>query len=82
MAVRQLTHEEVMALPPVIDLKTAGLAWGFGATKTAELYRKGEFRCTVLKLGRSYKVRKVDLLRSLGYNPDGTAAPPSDSDAA
>jgi hypothetical protein len=68
--------EELLALPPVTDLATAGRAWGIGATKSAELYRKGEFPCTVLKLGRSYKVRKVDLLKSLGLNLDGTPADP------
>lgn len=72
MAVRKLTTEEVMALPPVTDLKMAGLAWGIGVTKAAELVRIGEFPCPVLRLGRYYRVRKADLLESLHLNDDGT----------
>jgi hypothetical protein len=70
----RMTIEELVALPPVTDLTTAGRAWGMGASKAAELARAGEFPCPVHTLGRSKKVRKVDLLASLGLNLDGTPA--------
>lgn len=72
MAVSQLSAEEVAALPPVVSLATAARALGFGATKAADLYQAGDFPCPVLKLGRSYKVRKADLLTVLKMNADGT----------
>lgn len=81
MAVRKLSTEEVLALPPVTDLKQAGLAWGIGLTKAAEMVRNDEFPCKVLRLGRYYRVRKADLLKSLGLAEDGKPLA-GDSDAA
>jgi hypothetical protein len=74
VAVKRLTIEELLALPAVVDLTTAGRAWGVGETKAAELARAGEFPCAVRPLGRKRQVRKVDLFRSLGLNLDGTPA--------
>lgn len=65
---------ELVALPPAVDLPTAGRAWGFGRTKSHELARAGEFPCPVLRLGHAYRVTRADLLRSLGIDPDVTAA--------
>lgn len=67
-----LTIEELLQLPAVVDLTTAGRAWGMGHSKAAELARNKEFPCPVLRLGRYWKVRKVELLASLGLNLDGT----------
>lgn len=77
MPTERMTVEDVLALPPVTDLTTAGRAWGIGATKSAELAKADEFPCPVLRLGRKYKVRKVDLLRSLGMDLDGAPLPPT-----
>lgn len=67
-----LSIEELVALPAVVDLTTAGRAWRMGHSKAAELARAGTFPCPVLRLGRYWKVRKVELLASLGLNLDGT----------
>ncbi|HUK69044.1 MAG TPA: hypothetical protein VLW50_09895 [Streptosporangiaceae bacterium] len=68
-----MTIAEVLALPAAFDLSTAGRAFCLGRTKSHELARAGEFPCPVLRLGKSYRVTRTDLLRSLGIDP---AAPP------
>lgn len=68
----EMTIEELLALPAVMDLATAGRAWRMGPSKAAELARAEEFPCQVLRVGRYWKVRKVDLFRSLRLNLDGT----------
>lgn len=68
----EMSIEDLLALPAVVDLTTAGKAWRMGHSKAAELARKEEFPCPVLRVGRYWKVRKVELLRSLGLNLDGT----------
>jgi hypothetical protein len=77
-----LSIEELLALPAVVDLTTAGRAWRMGHSKAAELARAGEFPCPVLRLGRYWKVRKVELLRSLGVDPDSASAGLPSSSAA
>jgi hypothetical protein len=67
-----MTIDELLALPPVTDLVTAGRAWGIGVTKSGDLAREDDFPCKVRRVGRAWKVRKVDLFRSLGLNLDGT----------
>ncbi len=73
---------ELLALPPAVDLPTAGRAWGLGRTKAHELARAGQFPCPVLRLGHAYRVTRADLLRSLGIEPDNTAAGPAPSGPA
>lgn len=72
IAVNQMSHQDLLALPAVTDIETAGRAWGFGRSKSRDLARTGDFPCPVLKVGHAYRVRKVELLRSLGLNLDGT----------
>lgn len=67
-----MTVEELLALPAVVNLETAGKAWRLSHSTAAELARSEEFPCRVLQIGKRYKVRKVDLLQSLGLNMDGT----------
>jgi hypothetical protein len=61
----KLTEEQVLALPPAVDLVTAGRAFGLGRTKSYELARAGEFPCPVLPLGHRFMVTKANLLRVL-----------------
>lgn len=68
----EMSIEELVALPAVTDLTTAGRAWRMGHSKAAELAREGTFPCPVHRVGRYWKVRKVELLASLGLNLDGT----------
>lgn len=66
MIKNQLTKEEILALPPIIDLPTAGRAFGKGRTKSYELARADEFPCQVLPLGaHRFVVTKVALLKAL-----------------
>jgi len=78
----RMSVAELLALPPAVDLPTAGRAWGLGRTKSHELARAGEFPCPVLRLGHTYRVTRADLLHSLGIEPDVTAAGPSPGPAA
>ena len=75
--IRPLTLAELLALPAAFDLETAGRAWGFGRTKSHQLARQERFPCPVLRLGRTYRVTRTDLLRSLGFNPDANVACPA-----
>ncbi|MDF5755785.1 hypothetical protein [Spongiactinospora sp. TRM90649] len=61
-----MTEQELVALPLAVDIVTAGRALGVGRTKAHELVRSGDFPCQVLPLGHTYRVTKVDLLRTLG----------------
>jgi len=61
-----MTDEELDALPPTMDLPTAGRAFGVGRTMAYELARAGAFPCEVLPLGRRFKVTKANLFRALG----------------
>ena len=66
---RALTPEEILALPASVDLETAGFALGgLSRTTTFGMYHRGEFPCTVLKLGNQYRVPRIELLRLLGLN--------------
>jgi hypothetical protein len=69
---REMTQDELQALPVSVDIVTAGRAWGLGRTKAYELARTGEFPCRVLKIGPAYRVTRADLFRSLGLTPDAT----------
>lgn len=69
---RGMTVKEVLALPVVFDLRTAGRALGFGETKTRELVRSGEFPLTPLRLGSAYRFRRCDLLDVLGITDPAT----------
>lgn len=67
--------EEVLALPAVIDLRTAAGVLGMGATKAYELARRGEFPVRTLRFGTQYRVPLTALLVVLGI--DRGAAPHS-----
>jgi hypothetical protein len=64
-----MSVEELLALPVSFDLITAGRAFRIGRTKSHQLARDGEFPCPVLRVGRSYRVTRTDLLRALGIEP-------------
>lgn len=64
-----MSEEELFALPVSVPLVTAGRALGMGRTKSHDLARRGEFPCRVLRIGGTYAVPKVELLRLLGLLP-------------
>jgi hypothetical protein len=74
----RLTEAQVLALPAVVDLPTAGRAFGLGRTMSYELARAGAFPCEVLPLGRRFRVTKANLVQALGIKaPAAEAAAPT-----
>ncbi|MBL7546588.1 helix-turn-helix domain-containing protein [Frankia sp. AgB1.9] len=71
---RVLSRAELLALPAVVDLRTAARAFGLGRTNAYELARTGQFPCRVLRINNSYRVPTAELLRVLGIH-DGTGGP-------
>jgi hypothetical protein len=69
MADPQLTMEELFALPPSVDIITAGRAFGIGRTKAHELARADDFPCKVLRLGTRYRVPRSAIFEALGIDP-------------
>jgi hypothetical protein len=58
-----MTREQLLALPVVIDLVTAGKVLGIGRTRAFELARRGDFPVPVLRVGHTYRVPTEPLLR-------------------
>ncbi|MFD9905891.1 integrase [Streptomyces sp. NPDC059063] len=69
---RALTRDELLALPAVVDLPTAGRALGLGRTKTYELAQRDEFPVRLLRLGSAYRVATAELLDLLRVCPDSS----------
>lgn len=67
---RQMTPEELLALPVSVSLITAGRAFGMGRTKAYELAKRNEFPCRVIRIGPAYRVARADLLRALGVGAE------------
>lgn len=63
---RALSTSDVLALPAAVDLVTAGLALGISRTTAYDLAKRGEFPVPLLRLGKQYRARRVDLLELLG----------------
>jgi hypothetical protein len=64
-----MTRDELLALPAVVDLRTAARALSIGRTRAFELARRGEFPVPVLRVGVTYRVPTASLLKLLGINP-------------
>ena len=64
-----MTVSELLALPPAVDIVTAGRALGIGRTTAYALARAGRFPCRVLTVGSTYRVPTADLLAVLGVGP-------------
>ena len=57
-----MTRAELLDLPVVVDLVTAGKVLGIGRTRAFELARRGEFPVPVLRVGHTYRVPTAALL--------------------
>lgn len=77
-----LTSAQLLELPAVVDIVTAGRAFGLGRTKAYELAKRGEFPCRVLHVGASYRVAAAELQAALGLTPTSQHHPLSHDDAA
>lgn len=69
-----LTRDELLALPAVIDIVTAGRALGLGRTLAHALARRGEFPVPVLRAGRVYRVATARVLELLAIELDPSPA--------
>ena len=61
-----MSREELLELPAAVDLDTGNRALGLGRSKGYELAKRGQYPCTVLRLGKAYRVVTADLLNLLG----------------
>ncbi|CAL2068898.1 helix-turn-helix domain-containing protein [Streptomyces sp. TR1341] len=61
-----LSFAEAFDLPLSVDLRTAARAFGVCPGTAYKLIRFGTFPCTVLRVGRRYRIPTACLLRSLG----------------
>ena len=69
-----LTRAELLALPAVVDIVTAGRALGIGRTRASHMARYGTFPVRVVRPGGTYRVPTAELLAYLGIDP-GQVAP-------
>ena len=67
---RPMTRDELLALPAVVDLRTAARALSIGRTRAFELVRRGGFPVPVLRVGVTYRVPTAPLLELLGLKAD------------
>lgn len=63
-----LTIREVLELPAMVDVATAGRALGFGRTKAYALARAGGFPCRIVRTGETYRVPTPEILAVLGID--------------
>jgi hypothetical protein len=77
-----MSPDEIRALPASVDLATAGLAFGFGRTRSFELARSGEFPVRVIPVGRrpdgspvKFRVPRSAILEELGIEDTRQPAP-------
>jgi predicted DNA-binding transcriptional regulator AlpA len=66
---RQWSAEEVLALPVVVDLVTAGSVCGMGRSAAYEQARAGTFPVPVLRIGCRYRVVTAHIVNLLGLDP-------------
>ncbi|TQS19747.1 helix-turn-helix transcriptional regulator [Microbispora hainanensis] len=60
-----MTIEEVLALPAVVPLLTAARALGLSRNTAYRLVKRGEFPCSVIHAGDTFRVPTIELLRIL-----------------
>jgi excisionase family DNA binding protein len=61
-----MTRDDLLALPPVVDVPTAAEVLGVGRSAAYELVRTGQWPTPVLRLGRLVRVPSAPLLELIG----------------
>ncbi len=61
-----MRREELMELPPVVDVPTAGQILGVGRSCAYELVRNGQWPTPVLHLGRLIRIPTGPLIELVG----------------
>ncbi|MFG2406860.1 hypothetical protein ACGFR8_21415 [Streptomyces brevispora] len=74
---RAMTAQNLLDLPAVVDVETAGRALGIGRTLAYQLARTGQFPCKVVRVGRAFRVVTADLHRVLQVPGAPSAAAPA-----
>ena len=64
-----MTRDDLLALPPVVDVPTAAEVLGVGRSSAYELVRTGQWPTPVLRLGRLVRVPSAPLLELIGCSP-------------
>lgn len=66
-----MDHEELAALPALLDVPDAARVLGIGRSLAYELVRRGEWPTEVLRIGKLIKIPTAPLLRLLqGDRPE------------
>jgi hypothetical protein len=70
-----MTHEELLKLPVTVPVLEAGRAFDLSPDGVYDLIRRDAFPCRVIRVGRTYRVPRAELLRVLGIDaaPAGPA---------
>jgi len=68
--VTDVTRDELLALPPVIDVSTAADVFGLGRSAAYELVRTGQWPTPIIRLGRHIRVPTLPLLQLIGMAAD------------
>ena len=71
-----MTHDELLALPPVVDVPTAAKVLGIGRSLGYELVRTGHWPTPVVRVGKLIKIPSAPLLRLLNETPPGQSDDP------
>lgn len=66
MSARTRTLAELEALPPTIDVPTAGQFLGLGRSASYDLVRRGQWPTPVIRLGHLVRVPSAALVALLG----------------
>ena len=64
-----MTTDDIRALPPVLDVPTAGRLLGLGRSAAYDLVLAGRWPTPVLRLGRRLRIPTAPLLALLGLDP-------------
>jgi len=58
-----MTHDELLALPPVVDVPTAAKVLGIGRSLAYELVRTGQWPTPVVRVRKLIKIPTAALLK-------------------
>lgn len=61
-----LTEDEIRALPAVVDVPTAGAAFGLSPGATRNQIKAGTFPCRVIVVGRLHRIATAEIRKALG----------------
>lgn len=64
----QMTEEEILALPTVVDVPTAAAVLGIGRTAAYELIRTNRWPTRVLRMGKLIRIPTAPLRALVGVS--------------